>query len=82
MDYKREKEEIAADLDRLELAHMQELRAMRGVTSETESLLRRKEAEVEGLEASIAKDSRAAAAKKEELRIEEKRLLQAHESFR
>lgn len=82
MDYQKEREEIAREVARLETYHVQEMQKVRDSTTETEALFRRKQAAVEDLETSIAKDKREFEATKDELRIKEKRLQQAQESFR
>lgn len=57
MDYQREKQEISADLDKVELEHMKEIRGLRDKTVETEVEVRQIQAEVEKLKAAIAKEA-------------------------
>lgn len=49
MDYQREKQEIANDLDKIEIEHLQELRVVRDRTVETEVEVRQVNVEIERL---------------------------------
>jgi len=56
LDYQREKQEITADIDRLEMEHLQDVRNIRDKIIEAEVESRRIKADVEKTEAAIKKD--------------------------
>ena len=69
-------------MSRLEQEHLGDLQKVRDATVASKGLLRKKQTTVEDLEAVIAKDRLETEATKNELRIKDKRHLQAQESFR
>ena len=69
MDYQREKQEISADLDKIELGHMSDLRGLRDKAVETEVEVRQMQSEVEKLKAAISKEASGHQAKMDEFAI-------------
>ena len=81
MDYQREKGEISADLDKIEIEHLKEVRQVRDKVIEQEVETRKVRAECERGAAQIEREEFAHRGKMDQWQVEKKQIRQAHENF-
>lgn len=81
MDYQREKGEISADLDKIEMEHLKEVRQVRDKVIEQEVETRKVRAECERGAAQIEREEFTHRGKMDQWQVEKKQIRQAHENF-
>ena len=82
IDYQREKSEITADLDKIEMEHLQDVRLIRDKIIECEVETRKVRSDNERVLVQIDKEDQAHKSKMDELSIEKKQIKEDHENFK
>lgn len=82
MDYQREKSEITADLDKIEMEHLQDVRLIRDKTIECEVETRKVRSDNERVVSQIEREDQAHKSKMDELNIEKKQIKEDHGNFK
>jgi len=82
LDYQREKSEITADLDKIEMEHLQDVRLIRDKTIECEVETRKVRSDNERVVSQIEREDQAHKSKMDELNIEKKQIKEDHGNFK